>query len=214
MAYDLEEQEKIDQIKNWWARYGNLVTSILTILAIAYLAYQGWQWYENRQARKALGYYDIVYSVSQNPNPQQSDIQRLTEALSVLKEDFSSSAYTDRATLIAGDIFYKTKDLKASRENLEWAISNSKDKGIVSSASLNLSAIYLSEGDKNKARELLKNPAESFVPLFKDREADILMAEGQREQAFTIWKELAKNKDLNPSFIEVINMKLKVYGAE
>ena len=34
MAYDLEEQEKLDAIKAWWARYGTLMVSLLTLSLI------------------------------------------------------------------------------------------------------------------------------------------------------------------------------------
>lgn len=214
MAYDLEEQEKIDQIKSWWASYGNIVTTLLTLIAVAYLAFQGYQWYENRQAKKSLIYYDIVYSVSQNFNPQSSDIKRLEEAIKVLKDDFSSSAYTDRAILIASDIYFKNKDLASSALNLNWVLDNSDDVGIKETAKLNLSSVLLVQGEIQKAKDLLKNPSDDFKALFDDRLADIYMSEGKKEEAFKIWKSLLQIKTLDENFLEVINMKLKVYGAE
>ena len=37
MAYDLEEQEKLDAIKAWWARYGTVVISLVAAVALGRL---------------------------------------------------------------------------------------------------------------------------------------------------------------------------------
>ena len=43
MAYDLEEQEQLDELKAWWKRNGNMVTwGLIAVLAV-FAAYQGWQ---------------------------------------------------------------------------------------------------------------------------------------------------------------------------
>lgn len=44
-AYDLEEQEQLDELKTWWKQYGNLVTTAITVAAVAAVAWQGWNWW-------------------------------------------------------------------------------------------------------------------------------------------------------------------------
>lgn len=56
MAFDLEEQEKIDQLKAWWARFGGLVTALLTVVLLAIIAYFAWGMYKNYRSEQALGY--------------------------------------------------------------------------------------------------------------------------------------------------------------
>jgi len=41
MAYDLEEQEQLDEFKAWWAKNGRMVSSILLIGVLAYAGWQG-----------------------------------------------------------------------------------------------------------------------------------------------------------------------------
>lgn len=53
MAYDLEEQEQIASIKDWWNKYGNLVTWLLIIVLAGYGAWSGWNIYQSRQAQQA-----------------------------------------------------------------------------------------------------------------------------------------------------------------
>ena len=46
MAYDLEEQEKLDAIKAWWARYGTVVISLVAAVALAWGGWWSWKAYE------------------------------------------------------------------------------------------------------------------------------------------------------------------------
>ena len=41
MAYDLEEQEQLDEFKAWWALHGKKVVTLVTVLVASYLGYQG-----------------------------------------------------------------------------------------------------------------------------------------------------------------------------
>ena len=57
MAYDLEEQEQLDSIKAWWAKYGNLVTWALIIALAAYAGWTGWNTWQGRQSAQASVLY-------------------------------------------------------------------------------------------------------------------------------------------------------------
>ena len=39
MAYDLEEQEQLAELKAWWQKYGNLLLSALTVVLLAFAAF-------------------------------------------------------------------------------------------------------------------------------------------------------------------------------
>ena len=53
-VYDLEEQEKIEDLKAWWAQYGKYVSAVVTAIAIVVIGVQGWRWYQRTQAEQAL----------------------------------------------------------------------------------------------------------------------------------------------------------------
>ena len=53
MAYDLQEQEQIDELKAFWNRYGNFILTVVTVVLLAIAGYRGWGWYEARQATAA-----------------------------------------------------------------------------------------------------------------------------------------------------------------
>src|SRR6266702_1739310 len=56
-VYDLEEQEKIDDLKAWWAAYGKYVSAAVVIFAVGFIGLQGWRWYQGTQAEKASVLY-------------------------------------------------------------------------------------------------------------------------------------------------------------
>src|SRR5512143_2742356 len=46
-TYDLDEQERLDELKAWWKRWGNLV---MIGLAVVIAAAAGWRYWQNRFA--------------------------------------------------------------------------------------------------------------------------------------------------------------------
>ncbi|MFQ6710724.1 tetratricopeptide repeat protein, partial [Bordetella pertussis] len=60
MAYDLEEQEKLDAIRAWWARYGTLILTLATLVVLAWGGWSGWKAYQNYRANQAMGYFEAL----------------------------------------------------------------------------------------------------------------------------------------------------------
>ena len=57
---DLEEQEQLDQIKHFWAKYGNAISWLLIVVFGGFAAYNGWNWWQRNQAAKAAVLYEEV----------------------------------------------------------------------------------------------------------------------------------------------------------
>jgi predicted negative regulator of RcsB-dependent stress response len=60
MAYDLEEQEQLDELKAWWKTYGKMVSGTVLGLLVAYAAYQGWNLYQGKQAVEASSEFQAL----------------------------------------------------------------------------------------------------------------------------------------------------------
>ena len=56
-TYNLEGQERIDQIKSWWNKYSIVVTLILTASLVAIGGTQAWRYYQQKQAYQAADLY-------------------------------------------------------------------------------------------------------------------------------------------------------------
>ena len=59
-AYDLQEQEAIDDLKAWWSRNGKYVSAAVVVVALVIVGMQGWRWYQTRQSEQASVLYEAV----------------------------------------------------------------------------------------------------------------------------------------------------------
>ena len=67
MAYDLEEQESLAQLKAWWDKWGNLVLTLITVICLAFAGWNGWNWYKRNQGAKAtVAYVQLQNAFVQN----------------------------------------------------------------------------------------------------------------------------------------------------
>ena len=57
MAYDLQEQDQLDAFKAFWAKYGNLLLTLLTVALLAVAGWRAWGWWQQRccAARRPCG---------------------------------------------------------------------------------------------------------------------------------------------------------------
>src|SRR5690606_6739666 len=109
MAYDLEEQEKLDALRAWWDKYGTLCAVLVFIVVAGIAGWRGWQWYQGHQASQAMGYFEALESAA----GQQGDdaVARIKAASQTLRNDFSKSGYTSRGVLVAAQALESRKDL-------------------------------------------------------------------------------------------------------
>ena len=94
MAYDLEEQEQLDEFKAWWALHGKKVVTLVTVLVASYLGYQGWHYYQNQQAMKASTQYENLVKLDITEAKNLKAIQMLSADL---MDKYSSTPYAGRA---------------------------------------------------------------------------------------------------------------------
>lgn len=214
MAFDLEEQEKIDQVKAWWEKFGGLVSGLLTVTLVAIVGYYAWGWYQNYQASQALAYYDTINTTLHNARPEASDKLRIQDALNTLQKDYVGTAYPARASLLASKYFVEHQDLEAAQQAVQWVISESKEKEMLPVAQLQLSAILMNQQKWDEALAQVANPPADFKALFLDRQGDIFLAKGQQKEAIQAWKEALAVAGIEPAFIRMVEMKLNVLGGE
>ena len=60
LQLDLEEQEQIDELKHFWARWGDYVVWVLIIILGAYAAWNGWHYWQRREASQSAILFETV----------------------------------------------------------------------------------------------------------------------------------------------------------
>ncbi len=188
MAYDLEEQEQLDELKAWWKTYGKLVSNLVIGLLVAYAAYQGWTYYQTKQAVNASTEYQALQVVDTN------DTKSIQAKAAVLMEKYSATPYAGRAAVLAAKANYEAKDTKSAKAQLEWAISNAKETSVSAIASLQLANILAEENNFDAALKVLEAKHDAgFDGLFLDLKGDVLLGLGKRDEAKAAY-ELALTK--------------------
>lgn len=211
MAYDLEEQEKLDAIRDWWARYGTLCVILAFAVAAGVLGWRGWQWYQSSQNAQAMSYFEALESASREDTPEAH--ARIEAASQTLRSDFAKSGYTSRAVLIAAWSLQQRGELEAAKGQLQWLISNSSDTAMVSLARLRLAGVLLELQAYDEALAQLQNAPDSFAGLYADRRGDVYAAQGQTQQALTEWQQALTVLADDP-VSQIVQLKLDAIGEQ
>ncbi len=188
MAYDLEEQEQLDELKAWWKTYGKMVSNLVIGLLVAYAAYQGWTYYQTKQAVNASTEYQALQVVDTR------DTKSFQAKAAVLMEKYSATPYAGRAAVLAAKANYEANQIKSAKAQLEWAISNAKETSVSAIASLQLANILAEENNFDAALKVLEAKHDAgFDGLFLDLKGDVLLGLGKRDEAKAAY-ELALSK--------------------
>jgi predicted negative regulator of RcsB-dependent stress response len=210
MAYDLEEQEKLDALRAWWDRYGTLCAIVIFVLVAAVVGWRGWQWYQTHQTNQAMSYFEALETAS----GQQGDdaIARVKAASATLRNDFSGSGYTSRGVLVAAQALQARKDLDGAREQLEWLVKNGSDPALIPLARLRLAGVLLEQKQYDQALAQLNDAPAAFAALYADRRGDILLAQGKPAEARAAWEAAIKELGADP-VAQIVQLKIDALGG-
>ena len=183
MAYDLEEQESIDQLKAWWEKWGTPVTAVVCT------GWNVWNWYQRNQVAKASAVY-----VSLQNAVISLDQKNIISTSTGLIDGYSSTVYAPLGALNAASAQAKLGDYAAAENLLNWVINSSGRPEYADIAHLRLAAVELS---MNKPDEALKSlqavkSSPSVEVELNDRLGDAYFAKGDYDQAKSHWEKVIK----------------------
>lgn len=184
MAYDLEEQEQLDELKAWWKHNGNIVTWAIIAVLAGFAAFQGWKYYQRSQALQASTQYEVLAQM------HVKDIKEIRSASGQIIENYAGTPYAGRAALIAAKANYANNDAKSAKAQLEWAMGHAKEDAIRAIAQLQLAAVQLEEKQYDAVLKTLEAKHDAaFDGLVADLRGDVLAAQGKKVEAKTAYQE-------------------------
>ena len=210
MAYDIEEQEQLDQLRAWWSKYGTLVSTGLLIALVMIAGWRGWQWYQTNQASQARGYFEALEDAGRQSGDES--VARINAAMKTLRDDYAATDYAARGALVAAAALQTHNDPAGARAQLEW-LAKSKHAALVPIARLRLAGLLADQKDYDAALAQLSDGPAAFEGLYADRRGDIFAAQGKTAEARDAWKKALEVLGTNSPLAPVVKLKIDALGA-
>ena len=178
MAYSIEEEQEINQLKDWWKENGKTII-VAFILGVGGMF--GWRYLQAHQAEQiaqASAQYDaLIYSAQQDEQAKKANIEQFVQAN-------SKTAYAVFALLDEAKKATEKQDFTAAEVNLNQALTQSQDEVLTSIVALRLSAVQFQLGQLDNALTTLNQvKGESFNARKAILTGDIQVAKGDKVAA-------------------------------
>lgn len=209
-AFDLEEQEQLDELKAWWKRWGNLVTYGVAALLIGVAGYQYWNHQKATKAAEASGLFDVMQQSIEAGNKKV-----FKEQAAELIDKYGNTPYATRAAMVLASTNVEDKDIKSAKAQLEWVIEHTKEASLKDVARLRLAGLLMDEKQYEAAlKQLDSKHTDAFAARFDDLKGDLYLAQGKSTEARAAYSAAyAKLKETNP-MRGVVEMKLDSLGGQ
>jgi predicted negative regulator of RcsB-dependent stress response len=208
-VYDLEEQEKLDDLKAWWEQNSKYVSAVILVVALVVIGVQGWRWYQRTQAEQASVLYQAVSQAAKT-----SDVAKAKEPASQIVDRFAGTAYAPRAALLYAKMLYDSGDKAGARAQLQWVVDHSSEDELKAIARFRLAQAMLDEKQYDDALKILDvKTDDAFVPLFADLKGDILVAAGRNAEAKAAYETALAKIDPKSPYRAFVQVKFDALGG-
>jgi predicted negative regulator of RcsB-dependent stress response len=209
MAYDLEEQEQLDSIKAFWARYGNLLTWGLIALLAVYGAWSGWTYYQRKQSAQASQLYETLQSAT-----TAKDHALVMRVATDIQEKFGRTPYAQMAALVAAKSAFEANDSAAAKTELQWVVDHHRDAEYKAIAAIRLAGIELDAKDYDAALKILSGDFPTqFAGAVADRKGDVLFAQNKVSEAREAYQQALDKSEQKDPGRQLIQLKLDAVGG-
>ena len=178
MAYSIEEEQEINQLKDWWKENGKTIIVAFILGVGGMFGWRYWQSHQAEQIAQASAQYDaLIYSVQQDEQAKKANIEQFVQAN-------SKTAYAVFALLDEAKKATEKQDFAAAELNLNQALTQSQDEVLTSIVALRLSAVQFQLGQLDNALTTLNQvKGESFNARKAILTGDIQVAKGDKVAA-------------------------------
>jgi len=205
---DLQEQEQVDALKAFWARYGNLIMWTVTLILAVYAGYVWYQKLQRDKASEASTMYGELQGAAEAGDPK-----RAAQIFGDMQSKAPKTTFTQLGALLLAKAQADKGDTANATANLQWVADNGTEEN-AAVAHMRLAGLL---ADAKKYDDALKQLAlvkpASFLPLVSDRRGDIEMAQGQKDAAVKAYKVAYDGLPAAAQYRLLVEAKLTALGA-
>ena len=207
---DLDEQEQLDQIKHFWAKYGNAISAVLIVVFGSIAAWNGWQYWQNKQGAEVAVLFDEFERAT-----KAGEFERMQRALGDMQKQYGGTVLTAQAALLAAKTHVDREQNEPARAALAWVAESASDDALKAIARLRLSALDIQAQAWDAALSQLAAPVPvAFAGLVADRRGDVFMAQGKTEEARQAYEAAYKALGTQDAYRTLVAAKLATMGVD
>src|SRR4051794_9275079 len=182
-VYDLEEQDQLEDLKAWWAQWGNYVTITIVAVSIGIAGVQGWRWWQHSQGEQASVLYGTISTAARN-----SDLPKAKDAMAQLADRYAGTSYAPRGAMLLAKMLFDSGDKAGAKTQLQWVIDRGSEDELKQIARYRLAEVQFDEKQYDDAlRTLDAKHDDAFAGLYADLRGDILAAAKRNDEARTAY---------------------------
>ncbi|WP_438970495.1 YfgM family protein [Methylophaga sp.] len=203
------DEEKAEEIKQWWRDNGRSVIAGIVIGVIAVFGGRYWLNFQQVQAEQAsVIYQQSVAYISQN------DSEAAQAATQELMQNYASTAYAVFAALQMAEVSVNQGELSTAEDFLYWVKDNAELGSHRELARLRLARLKFSQDDNEQALELTAaSETSAFNSLFAELEGDIKFAMGDTDAARAAYQKAALSLAAGEPRQRLLQMKMDDVAA-
>jgi predicted negative regulator of RcsB-dependent stress response len=180
----ISDKEQIEMIKNWWRENGKFTLFSILIVLVGTIGWRYWQNSKNQEAAHASIIYEQTLTYEANHQLTEAELE-----VTRLLANYPNTPYATLAAFLSAQNAINRNRLDLSLEKLDWIIHHSKNKDFKQIAKIRKARILLTMEKYDESLALLANiDAETYLPLIKEVEGDILFAKGKRKEALVAYQ--------------------------
>jgi predicted negative regulator of RcsB-dependent stress response len=208
-VYDREEQERVEDLKAWWARWGNTASWVAIGVAAVIVGVQGWRYWQANRAEAASALY---FAVSQAG--RTGDAAKAKDAMATLAGQYGGTAYAPRAALLYAKQLWSAGDKAGAKAQLQWVIDRASDDDLKQVARYRLAEVLLDEKNVDEALKVLDaKHDDAYAGLYADLRGDALAAAGRNDEARAAYQVALAKIDAKTTYRGFIQVKLDALGG-
>lgn len=204
MSTYLTEQQQIDQIAQWWKKYG-LSTVIIFVIALA--AGIGWRfWLQHREVKLARGstHYEELLNAVVN-----DDTASAMKEANLLKSNYRYTPYSALATLMLARGYVYQNDYPKAEKELTWVMKHASTHSLKEIARLRYARILNQEDKPREALKLLEKTNDvGYMPMINEVKGDSYLLLNQKNSARTAYQQALSSIPGYAAMRPVLAMKL------
>ena len=209
-TFDLDEQEQLDALQQFWRSYGRIVMAVVVAVVVGFGSTKWWEYQNRTEAQSASATFNKLEAVQ-----TVEDIDLISSLSEEIISEYGDTYYADLARLNLAKTEVDVGNSDGAIKLLRGVVDDSRDSSLVALARLRLAALYVMTEQFDLAMSALDGDADAAMSgLFADIRGDIYAAQDLHDEARGAYQEaLSLLQEGNP-WVDIVQIKIDSLGSQ